>query len=120
MIVPTVLVMDHYHASNRFDSQRFFLYDGEFLGCERCYLYITTEQLFHVRANSYFGEIRGKVAKLIKITVQTGFLTSALAITSLVLSLTVSFGLYSIPYVNLFLNIPILKLIIIFLQRVLA
>jgi len=52
--------------------------------------------LYHARANSDFRKTHDKLAKLIKLTVQTGFLTSALAVISLALS--TSFGVYVLPW----------------------
>ena len=37
-------------------------------------------QLLHAKSSAYFGETRDRISQLLRLTIQTGFLTSTLSI----------------------------------------
>jgi len=41
--------------------------------------------LFHAKSSSYFGETRDKFSRLLRLTIQTGFLTSVLSLANIIL-----------------------------------
>jgi len=54
--------------------------------------------LLHAKANSYFGETRDLLTRLIRIVLQTGLLTSALALLVLPLFFRNLIGIYALPW----------------------
>jgi hypothetical protein len=57
----------------------------------------TSLQLYHAKSSSYFGETRDRISGIIRVTVQTGFLTSALAVIVVVFLLRGVFGVFTLP-----------------------
>jgi hypothetical protein len=41
---------------------------------------VRKSQLYHAKSNSYFGETRDRVSRLLRVTIQTGFLTFIVAL----------------------------------------
>jgi len=54
--------------------------------------------LYHAKSSSYFGETRDRISKVIRLTIQTGFLTSVLALLVPPLLLRHVFGFYGLPF----------------------
>jgi len=52
--------------------------------------------LYHAKANSHFGPTRDKLSSLIRLTIQTGLLTSALAIPIAPLFIDIQVGIYTL------------------------
>jgi hypothetical protein len=55
-------------------------------------------QLYHAKSTSYFGEVHDKITRLFTITIQTGFLTTILAIPIAPLYISGPEGLNALPY----------------------
>jgi len=53
--------------------------------------------LLHAKANSYFGETRDLLSRLIRIVLQTGLLTTVLALLILLLYVKEEVGMYGLP-----------------------
>lgn len=60
----------------------------------------TLLQLYHAKANAYFGETHDKLSRLLRLTIQTGFLTSMLAVPMTPLYFYGGPGTYTVTYVS--------------------
>lgn len=90
--------MDRYDANRRSDAYYMSLYNGT----SDFYLHTLEFEIFQLyvaREKTDFNETRDKVTKLMQITVQTGFLTSVLALLSLAFRVRQLSGLSQIPCV---------------------